>query len=300
MVDLPSTFIAAVVSVHGRKGEEWLSSLDELIDHCKRKWHFRLLPARNLSFNFVAPILFEDGLKAILKLGLAGRGIDSEIAALQAFKGQGICRLIDSEPQKGIMLLECIEPGEPLNIIQDDVLATSLASALVNDLLQVKSLISYPFQTADDWYNDLLRLQKRFGHREMPGFLFNKAIQAYRSIRTDPQQQRLLHGDLHQGNILSAGNNNWKAIDPKGLIAETGCELIPFLMNNLEGRDINQTVSHRVKAFSKELPVDEVRIAKWGIFRSVLSVYWKIEDNLPVTNKDLMVCECFYHMSSRS
>jgi streptomycin 6-kinase len=105
--------------------------------------------------------------------------------------------------------------------------------------------------------------------------------------------QRLLHGDLHHENILSAGNSTWKAIDPKGVIAETACELIPFFMNNLEGKHIAAAISERINVFSEELKIDRARIIHWGIFRSVLSAYWKIEDGMPITPKDLIICECF-------
>ncbi len=298
MIDLPSQFVAKIVAVHGKAGQEWLAGLGGLIGYCKDKWHIELLPAHeHLSFNFVAPVFFHDGSKAVLKLGLPGKGIDSEIAALQAFQGQGFCRLLAAEPQKGIALLECIEPGEPLDAIQDDGLKTSAASQLIGDLLRVSPETNYPFTRADDWYDELLSLQKRFGNTDIPDYLFHRAIQNYLSLRTDPQPCRLLHGDLHQGNILSAGNNSWKAIDPKGIVGETGCELIPFLMNDLKEEIIADTLWQRTAAFSSTLAIEPARIARWGSFRSVLALYWNLEDNLPITSKDLLICESFYRMS---
>jgi streptomycin 6-kinase len=103
-----------------------------------------------------------------------------------------------------------------------------------------------------------------------------------------------LHGDLHQENILSAQGGEWKAIDPKGIISETGYELTPFLINDLEGKDIATTINKRIEIFSNLLKIDRERIIQWGIFRSVLSAYWQMEDNLPITGKDLMMCEVFY------
>lgn len=45
-----------------------------------------------------------------------------------------------------------------------------------------------------------------------------------------PASRLLLHGDLHQFNILAAGKE-WLAIDPKGLIGERECEIGPLILN---------------------------------------------------------------------
>lgn len=292
MVELPDEFKNTIISVNGKTGEKWLAGFDDLIAYCIHKWQFRLLPFKKLSYNFVAPVIFEDGSKAILKLGVPGIGIISEIAALKAFNGTGFCKLLDAEPEKGIMLLDKIEPGEPLNVIRDEVAATKIVAGLIKDMQKVNPISGYPFQTSSDWYNDLINLHERFGNI-IPVELFTNAIAAYQSLQTHQQEQRLLHGDLHHENILSAGSGKWKAIDPKGIIAETACELIPYLMNDLEGKDITATISDRINVFAEELEIDKMIIIKWGAFRSVLSVYWKTEDGLPITSEDTMICNYF-------
>jgi streptomycin 6-kinase len=298
MVKLPDEFKNTVISVNGKAGKEWLAGFDDLIAYCIHKWQFRLLPAKKLSYNFVAPVVFEDGSKAILKLGIPGMGINSEIAVLKAFNGIGVCKLLNAEPEKGIMLLESIEPGEFLNITGDEAVAIKIVAQLINDMRQANPASSYQFQTAADWCNNLVNLHERFGH-VISEHLFAGAKTAYQSLETHLAHlgdQRLLHGDLHQENILSAGNGKWKVIDPKGVIAETACEVIPYLMNDLEGKNIAATISDRIRAFAEELEIDKARIIMWGAFRSVLAVYWKIEDGLPVTPKDVMICDYFCSM----
>jgi streptomycin 6-kinase len=140
-------------------------------------------------------------------------------------------------------------------------------------------------------------LHNRFGNADIPEYLFKNAVSAYKAIESAPHQQRLLHGDLHQENILSAQNGEWKAIDPKGAISETGFELTPFLINDLESKDIAATINKRIEIFSDLLKIDRERIIQWGIFRSVLSAYWQMEDNLPTTDKDLMMCKVFYGLN---
>lgn len=292
MIELPDDFKRTIIGVHGIAGEKWLSHFDNLINYCISKWRFKLMPAKKLSYNFVAPVLFEDGSKAILKLGVPGTGVFSEIAALSVFNGSGFCKLLDAEPGKGIMLLEYIEPGEPLNMIRDEITSTKIVASLIKDIRTVNPTTNHSFQTADDWYNDLVDLHQRFGDI-IPEPLYTNAIGAYQSIKDSRQEQRLLHGDLHHENILSAGNDTWKAIDPKGIISEKACELIPYLMNDLEGKDIGTAISGRGNIFSEELNIPIKRINQWGEFRSVLSVYWKTEDNMHITPEDLAICKYF-------
>jgi len=297
VIHLPSKFVQTVFSVHGKAGERWLNELNGLIDYCKQKWQFELLPVKKLTFNFVAPVVFENGSKAILKLGLPGKEFQSEIAALKAYNGSGFCKLLDAEPEKGVMLLEYIEPGAYLNTVQDEIAKATVTANLIKSMTGLNPSPSNPFQTAGDLYNDLLSLHNRFGNTAIPEYLFKSAVSAYKTIESNPYQQRLLHGDLHQENILSAQDGEWKAIDPKGIISETGFELIPFLINDLESKDITATISGRIEVFSNLLKIDRERIIQWGIFRSVLSAYWQMEDDLPINDKDLMMCEVFYGLN---
>ena len=155
MIALPSDFVNKVTSVHGQAGKQWLDGLDDLIAYSKNKWRFELLPAKKLSFNFVVPVVFENGSNAILKLGLPGKEFQSETAALAAYKGQGFCKLLRAEPEKGIMLLEQINPGEHLNTIADDTAKTRVTACLIKNMIGHDPPLTYPFQTAGDLYNDL-------------------------------------------------------------------------------------------------------------------------------------------------
>jgi streptomycin 6-kinase len=195
------------------------------------------------------------------------------------------------------MLLECIDPGTYLNIIQEDGVKATVAANLIRRMIELNPSPLYPFQNADDLYNDLLNLHKRFGVASIPEYLFKNAVSAYKTIESNLHQQRLLHGDLHQENILLMQDGEWKAIDPKGVISETGYELIPFLINDLEGKDIAATMNKRIEIFSDILKIKRERIILWGMFRSVLSAYWQMEDNLPINDNDLIMCEVFYSLS---
>lgn len=298
-MELPAKFIQTVLSVHGRTGEQWLAGLDDLITYCRQKWQFELLQIKKLTFNFVAVVIFENGSKAILKLGLPGKEFQSEIAVLAAYKGNGFCQLLDTEPEKGIMLLECIQPGQHLSIIRDETAAANIVAKLIVGMTEPDSESYCRFQNARDLYNNLLGLHQRFGNKNIPEYLFDSAKSAWLSIHLAPHAQRLLHGDLHHQNILLSQNGEWKAIDPKGIISETAYELTPVLINNLQGKDPTVTIGKRIDLFSELLGIERLRIIQWGIFRSVLSAYWTSEDQMPIEDQDIINCKVFYNLRNR-
>jgi len=105
----------------------------------------------------------------------------------------------------------------------------------------------------------------------------------------------LLHGDLHQENILAARRQPWLAIDPKGLIGEPAYETGALLRNSLPDLlkmpQARRVLARRVDQLSEELGLDRERIRGWGIAQAVLSVWWGIEDEDKVYEDDLLCAE---------
>ena len=92
----------------------------------------------------------------------------------------------------------------------------------------------------------------------------------------------LLHGDLHHLNILSRGESEWVAIDPKGVIGEKAFEMGPLLYNPipdlLRNPDVEDIIKDRINILESGTGVDRNRIISWSFVRAVLSSIWSIED----------------------
>jgi streptomycin 6-kinase len=92
----------------------------------------------------------------------------------------------------------------------------------------------------------------------------------------------LLHGDLHQENILSAERQPWLAIDPKGVIGEpayeTGALLCNMLPHLLQMPHPERVLARRIAQLSAELGLERARIRDWGLAQAVLSAWWCVED----------------------
>jgi streptomycin 6-kinase len=67
-------------------------------------------------------------------------------------------------------------------------------------------------------------------------------------------------------------------IDPKELIGEREYDIIQFLLNNLEGKDLSTTLENRINLLAKELHLNKERVLLWGYAHAVLSTCWSLED----------------------
>jgi streptomycin 6-kinase len=299
MTKLPATFVDTIIRVNGKTGELWLKDFDQLITYCKSKWKFELLEPYGLSFNFAAPILFKDNTEAVLKLGVSSTEISREASVLRTFNGAGFCKLIDAETDKGILILEKLNPGSPLSIVADDAEACRIAAKLIVHLQSHKTVYRAIFPSVLERGKELEKLRIHFHGQTGPvpeKFVKNAELLLPELVK-DIKHLQLFHGDFHHFNILSSGDKNWKLIDPKGLLSEAAFEIVPFLMNNLEGKNIIETITKRVTVFAKELNISGDRILKWGAVQSTVSLWWFVEDGLTFTAHHLEIAGAFYELS---
>jgi streptomycin 6-kinase len=219
-----------------------------------------------------------------LKATIPTPALRHEAAALQAFDGQGAVRLIDSQVEQGVLLLERAEPGTALTAFHDDRRATSVAAHLMQQIWR-RVPIATSLPTISDWASDLRRLRDRFAGKTGP---FTKPlVEAAESLFTEllPSQSEpvLLHGDLHHDNILASTRAPWLAIDPKGVVGEPAYEAGAFLRNPMPGLlrvpDAGRVLSRRLDQLSEELGLDRSRLLGWGLAQSVLAAWWCFDDS---------------------
>src|SRR6202040_3906156 len=141
-------------------------------------------------------------------------------------------RVLDSDRDCGIMLLERVEPGQTLASLADDEQATRVAAAMMRELRRPLPPEA-PFPTVSHWADGLTELRKRFdgGTGPFPADLIDQAESLFRELLSSAEPSVMLHGDLHHFNILSARRQPWLAIDPKGLAGEPAYEVGALLRN---------------------------------------------------------------------
>ena len=279
---LPDGFVRSIRAVFGERGVTFLDGLPDLVIRAQRRWGLDdIRPADSLSYNFIA-FARRQGEDVVLKLGVPNRELTSEIAALRHFDGRGAVRLLESDADAGMLLLERLRPGRTLTTVADDAQATDVAARVMlaldrpvppdPDLIDVQS-----------WFVAFERLRARFHGATGPldAAIVERAEDFLAARLAEEYKPMLLHGDLHHFNILSSARG-WLAIDPKGLIGPAGCEVGAFLMNPwvVTGRtaDTPLLIRHRVAALSELLGFERQAIADWGVAHAVLSACWSLEE----------------------
>ena len=77
----------------------------------------------------------------------------------------------------------------------------------------------------------------------------------------DDRSAVLVHGDVHDGHALAAGDGTFKLIDPGGLRAEPACDLGAILRCNPDAGD---DLSARAERLALRTGVDAIAIWEWG------------------------------------
>lgn len=285
MVVIPSRFARSQVELYGTAGAEWLKRLPILVAECEQRWSLTVgAPFEPLSYNYVAPAVRTDGADVVLKVGFPNPELLSEIEALRICAGRGIVRLLDSDHDQGVMLLERLKPGTPLLSIMDDQRVTSIAVQVMQQLWR-PAPFEHSFPTVEKWAAGFKRLRQRFngGTGPLPARLVEEAEQLFEELIGSMDEPMLLHGDLHHDNILAAERQPWLALDPKGLVGEPAYEVGALLRNklpqNLKTPQASRILRRRIDRFAEELGFDRQRLCAWGLAQAVLSAWWSIEDH---------------------
>ena len=331
MLEFPLEFIRTIQNTFGEDGVHWLDSFPALLAEATRRWGLtEIQPVPNLSYNFVAFALraasdSEHSRSAgyairpstsprrargsaqdqvILKLGVPHRELTSEIAALRYYEGRGVCRLLDADAEKGMLLLERLEPGHMLSTLENDDRATRIAADVMKTLwessndfsrLITTEVVTTKFIQLKDWFAGFPRLRQHFngGTGPLPKRLVETAEALSSALLSENKEETLLHGDFHHFNVLES-ERGWLVIDPKGVIGPRGYELGPFLINPMPdflngSRPIVQT-TRRIAILSEMLGMERERIRAWGICHAVLSAWWCIEGNDPAGRQYSLRC----------
>jgi streptomycin 6-kinase len=282
---LPASFKARIIELYGDRGMGWLKHLPALIEYAESHWSIKVMqPFEGLSYNYVAPAIKSDGSELVLKIGVPNPELMTEIDALRIIDGDGMVRLIDSDPDQGMLLLERLMPGTSLDTLRDDQTATSIAGQIMR---RIKKPIpeAHSFPTVADWVKGFQRLRAEFDGSTgpFPEELVDLAENLAKDFISSMQNLVLLHGDLHHANILSAEREPWLALDPKGVIGEAEVEVGAFLRNPMpdivENPQVGKILDRRLNQFSAELGFDRGRLVGWGLVLAVLSAWWSYEDH---------------------
>lgn len=280
---LDPTFKERIGKTFGEAGRAWLKDLPNRLAGIAERWELRLGDAREpLSYNFVCEAKQADGQAAILKVGVPLTENRTEMAALGRFAGQGYVRLLRSDGEAGAMLLERLRPGQDVLAVEGDEAQTRIgAEVLAKHPVVTEDLKGFP--SVADWGRGFARVREMTGGGDLPAGkrLFERAEGLYGELSESQDEACLLHGDLHHMNVLKSGENEWKVIDPKGIVGERAYEMGAWMRNPLHllGReDAKGLIQRRMAIFSEHLGLERERMEGWALAQCVLAACWSREE----------------------
>jgi streptomycin 6-kinase len=278
-------FKKKVIDTWGEQGQIWLNSIPTILHRLERHWRIsQIVPYSNLSYNYVAHAIQQDGCEVVIKLSCDKGLIENEQRALNHFKGSGSIQLIDYLQQENALLLQKAVPGTLLNQAVD----LSMEDKIDAYAKVVNSISALPFN--DQHYPHVTSWCEAIDRIVDPIFttdLVSKARTIKNNLLNSIKHPCLCHGDLHQQNIV-LHEAQWLSIDPKGIIGEVAFEAAAFDILTQEeiagGKNQTSVIKHRVKLLATRLNIDVESLLDWLFIRIMISAQWSIEDNADPAN----------------
>ena len=275
--------IPAGLAAQGRLGPDWADWLDRLPRLAREvagDWGLTPDgPAWHGYCSLVMPVRTEAGTSLALKLSFDGdTESEHEHLALQRWGGRGAVRMLRADPHRRAMLLERLH-HEDLSTIgyaeAAEVVGRLYADLHVPASPQLRTVTSY----VGRWLDDLAVLSR---DAAIPRRLVEQALHLGRALVGDPASTGVLvHGDLHDHNVLAGDREPWLVIDPKPMSGDPHYEPAPMLWNRWEeiaAGDVRAQVRRRFHTLVDVAGLDEDRARDWVVVRLVINASWSVLD----------------------
>lgn len=264
---------------------EWAAQVSVVARGLLQRWELR--PdgtVRSGEAGILVPVRRADGSPAALKLQVPRAETTAAIIGLTRWQGAGIVRLLDSDADRGGMLLERLHGDRPLETVEDDDAAVRVVGGLLARLHAVPAPDGLPqlATVTGEMLADAPTAARVLDDEDRSRL--DRWVDTVSAV-ADDTGDRLLHWDLHYGNVLAADREPWLAIDPEPLVGDPGFDLWPALDSGW-GDDPTRTdaprlVRRRFDILTEMLDLDRHRAAAWTGARLLQNTLWDIEDGQP-------------------
>lgn len=240
---------------------------------------FQFIPS--YSVNAIFKCYSENFGSVVLKIGNPSfREIYTEFNTLLEYNGRGFCRVFDADIENGVILEECVQPGNPL---RDegllDIRLTVFSSLYKGLHIAPNKTEKYP--TYLDWVCRITEwMSKKKGCEELYLHM-KKAKGICLSVSTLYSQMMLLHGDFHHDNILLANDGKYIIIDPKGVIGDPVFDVPRFILNEFDDQittELFKKIRNIICILENKLNIPQYILKQCLYVETSMSACWSIED----------------------
>ena len=273
MNGIPEVFAERLIAREGDAGRAWLASVPALVAQVCAAWSLVVdgTPRAETSA-VVIPVRQGEG-RAALKLAFPVGSDLAEAAALRAWNGRGVVKLLDVDPDRRALLLEWLDPDLSLGMVPLTE-AAGIAGQLIRRLaiaspagvlLLSERAAEIVATTPERWE----AASRPFAHS-----LVTSAIALANEIGPRPAaaQATLANWDLHHGNVLAGTREPWLVIDPMIVAGDPEVAVFPMVLRRFDEMPGPAALREFVNRVVEAGGLDAERTAAWLHVRIV--DYW--------------------------
>jgi streptomycin 6-kinase len=245
---------------------DWCAELPALLDAVAGQWQLRLGQAWSAGgTSVVLPCWADGGGQLVLKLTPELQIAADEAAALQGWAASPhVVMLHDADLERGALLLERVQPGTRL-ADEPDPWPLQDVAPMLSDLQQPVVLpigsglpdLRHRVEFVFELTRDRLRRYPATAER-VPSGLVEDSRLAARAL-ADDGPVRLVHGDLHPGNVLRGGpGRSVVAIDPRPCLGDPAFDAVDWVLASGGGETAVRNRIDRLAGYLDEVDTDRV------------------------------------------
>jgi streptomycin 6-kinase len=243
----------------------WLDALPRLLQDIAERWHLDLGPlVRRGTVSVVVRCRAPGDARVILKVSPDHARITAEARALAEWRTDSVPRLLASDTDRGVLLMEQIEPGTALD--ESGHVPSAAASAALLAGLHHEPAPGSLFTPLQDRITSLFRAgEANYARRPdlqavIPRSSYERGRRAALALAAETSGRVTLHGDLTPANILDGGARGVVAIDPAPCAGDPAFDAVDLL---LWQADDLATLTARVHDLADRLDLPPERLLRW-------------------------------------
>jgi streptomycin 6-kinase len=270
---------AQLIESHQDESSEWLAALPAQLDDYLGRWELtRTGDFLNGAASLIVPVVRRDGTAAMLKLQPRNEESEAEALALRTWSPNDVVTVLEDDPATSTLLLERLH-DRTLNAVPDHVEATRILAELMASLIVVPA--PPEVRTLQDIATEMIEVAADLKLADpAEQRLVNRYADQVRELIPE-SGDRLLHWDLHYGNVLASDRQPWLVIDPKPLAGDPAFELFQALHNRWDDLvatgNLDQAVRDRFDLMIDITGIDRARALAWTSGRILQNVLWTAE-----------------------
>ncbi len=271
---------------HGVDGRRAAEDLPARVAKVAAPWDLTVLgPLATSRESVVVAVRDAFGRPGVLKCRPpSDPGTGREAMALAHLTSPALVQLIACAPDDGVLWLGRVVPGYALSQEPNEETAIDAFCQVAGSLPRHTVLPNpdppfgraAPFSVLDHQLDALEAWQAALPKGE--GHLAERLVAVAHGLAQSTRAPSLLHGDLHDENILVAGGGVFCAIDPKGVFGDPAYEPACFLMNRWTRSPAPSDLMATAAALAERLRLNVGRVLGWTFVHTALSLAWSQED----------------------